>query len=888
MRWPYIYGIPIFAADSINKHVYVNGWSTFDFSKTDFRKEMLLGRYDDGAAARLGPTLKGDLYTVALDFDGWDAVEAWFQTWDRVVALAQKTLVEWHQDKGKIHVVMFTKESLQNRKVHIGPNKVLLEIRCDKQAMFISPSPHKDGNKYSPLGVSKIETLDDIGLMKLKGQISLLSNTYMSDDDKSKYDAWLDDPDTILGEGTGRHDATKFKVCSYYTKYSGEWLNLSDDERFERGWQWHLAHCKPPRSRKEYDAICKWVKETLRVERDLTHQRVWEERDRLRQEAAATAAAAASKNIHQQHNNANKYAILESIHSDTIKTLLAADIWTLVSENPLKFIVARKKACHICRASVTYFDSGENQTSKKAHLNYGAILIRLFPNRVILHENPLKFLEAALQYTIIFEDQTKQEIRVSGTIDSIVSRLKEMPGYVVSSYGITEALTAIIGAFSDDGRLEIDRTVEFEGYYFHDGDIQISRLNLDEKHPRRTKEEVIRCIEYLEKRSQFQVWKYKDQTNVDRRDLLASLIKWAIPAPVNFAMKQLKCPKPFLKGFDMSGERDGGKSGLSEEMLNMHGNPTNEQDADSIYSKSAGSANTEAKFAKALCNTTYPIELSEFGRLEAYGRREDLVESCKTAIDGLIVRRGKKESRTDAPFPSLSPMIINGNSIFTSKGELLKRFHTARFSEEDRHDRDPNSPFNKFQREKKHLLKVLGDWTIRYILDNRQDLLLSKKYSPYQVGEIALEAFYRFADLEVPEWLTRWIVDTSLEELDQDQDSLIRSILYNTVNKTIRENSHLLHLDGIEQTMSMRIEKCLGNQLWPWIREGKGKSSGYYFINASILELFTYRMPDLTLKKLAEKTGFEYTSADGKKKIKCTKAQLDNFIDLDEEETIKT
>ena len=135
----------------------------------------------------------------------------------------------------------------------------------------------------------------------------------------------------------------------------------------------------------------------------------------------------------------------------------------------------------------------------------------------------------------------------------------------------------------------------------------------------------------------------------------------------------------------MTGERDGGKTGLSEEILNMHGNPTNEQDADSIYSVSAGSANTEAKFGKAVSMTTYTKEFSEFGRVEAYGRHEDLVECYKTAVDALIVRRGKKENRTDAPFPSLSPLIINGNPPFSFKGELLKRYHIAKFSEEDRH-----------------------------------------------------------------------------------------------------------------------------------------------------------------------------------------------------------
>lgn len=52
---------------------------------------------------------------------------------------------------------------------------------------------------------------------------------------------------------------------------------------------------------------------------------------------------------------------------------------------------------------------GANQSSKKAHLNYGSILIRLYPNRIIMHENPLKFLEASTQYSIIFENQSKQE-----------------------------------------------------------------------------------------------------------------------------------------------------------------------------------------------------------------------------------------------------------------------------------------------------------------------------------------------------------------------------------------------------------------------------------------------------------------------------------------------
>ena len=57
----------------------------------------------------------------------------------------------------------------------------------------------------------------------------------MSDEDKQRFNAWLDDDNTIIKEGEGRHDVTKFKICSYFWKYADEWLNLSDDERFDKG-----------------------------------------------------------------------------------------------------------------------------------------------------------------------------------------------------------------------------------------------------------------------------------------------------------------------------------------------------------------------------------------------------------------------------------------------------------------------------------------------------------------------------------------------------------------------------------------------------------------------------------------------------------------------------
>jgi hypothetical protein len=90
----------------------------------------------------------------------------------------------------------------------------------------------------------------------------------------------------------------------------------------------------------------------------------------------------------------------------------------------------------------------------------------------------------------------------------------------------------------------------------------------------------------------------------------------------------------------------------------------------------------------------------------------------------MVVRRGKDylTGKYDAPFPSCSPLLFNGIPFFSRKGEILKRFHINTFSEEDRHDRSPNSPFNTFHRQNKDKLKILGDWTMRYIYEHRQEL----------------------------------------------------------------------------------------------------------------------------------------------------------------------
>src|SRR5919198_4113583 len=154
--------------------------------------------------------------SFALDFDGWDAVSEWFGSWEQVLSSSQKTRIEWHQHKDRIHYIFLAKRPVANRKINIKESK--LEVRCENQLLFASPSIHEGGNPYTPIGTNGIAILDENQLLSLEAKINLLSHDYMSDENRQRYIQWLEDPNTTIEEGN-RHDANKILGCSYYYRY---------------------------------------------------------------------------------------------------------------------------------------------------------------------------------------------------------------------------------------------------------------------------------------------------------------------------------------------------------------------------------------------------------------------------------------------------------------------------------------------------------------------------------------------------------------------------------------------------------------------------------------------------------------------------------------------
>ena len=744
--------------------------------------------------------------------------------------------------------------------------------------MFAAPSPYHKGGFYKQMGESnEIKILDKTLAYTLedhirticeKNEVSYFSNNKVKNSKEKTqfyeiYGAHLHDTGTRIGIG-GRHEAIKFICTSYFFKYTLDFTELTDDERFERVLEYDKIHCFPSlydTDPQEVLDLWNWIKKTFRQKRE--HDREVREEEKNREKEKAR----------QQASSATEYKqYLLASYPQSVRQALGNDIWTQISNNPCKFIVGEKRHKHVCRAYVETSAVGDIILH---NLSFGTIIFKCIPATIIKHENPLDFLNSQITYTISFLNQANKSFTLSRmTLNQIMDELRN-DGYIMPGNGATEVLAAMITAFRDDNLMNIDKSVDFEGYYYHNGDIQISKVN--GKHPRRNKEQCVACLHFIDNLSKFYVWKYK-KVDIDRRDFLASAIKWTIPAPFNFVIKQLT--RKYQKGFDMTGERDGGKSEMAHLMLDMHGNFV-DQDEESIYSLSSGSMNTEAKFGKGVSKSTYPIEISEFGRIEGYGRNENMVETVKVAIEKLTVRRGRDGGRYDVLFPSLSSIILNGNPFISKKGEILKRLHIVKFSEEDRHQsNDPRTKeFADFIKSNRHKLKILGDWTVNYILDNRHELMLSKKYDTYQISDIVLRKFYEFAGVPFPEWLTKWITETSLEELDTDEESTIRSVLFDYVHKTIQNNARIftpMDLGKTKINLDARIGLCIDNDLSSFVR--KVSNQDKYHIDSSILQLFNDKLPELTLKKLGEKMGFSYKTYKERRVLEFSRKELMDFI----------
>jgi hypothetical protein len=224
-------------------------------------------------------------------------------------------------------------------------------------------------------------------------------------------------------------------------------------------------------------------------------------------------------------------------------------------------------------------------------------------------------------------------------------------GYIMPGYGVTEALSAIITAFREDGRLEVDKTVNTMGLYWIEDKLvpirleeyisaydKLMSLPIDER--QNMIRETVELIEYLHKNF--------------KSGIIPTALKIGVISPVDFALKQYTNDIVWIPSLFAYGWARTGKTTVSAIPSALYF-----PFMSSARKKPFTSINSEARFGYFMCQDTFPVCVNEMKALNG----QDPALALKSAIETQESRSIMNKTLTnDTIFPALRHVNFSSNA----------------------------------------------------------------------------------------------------------------------------------------------------------------------------------------------------------------------------------
>jgi hypothetical protein len=312
------------------------------------------------------------------------------------------------------------------------------------------------------------------------------------------------------------------------------------------------------------------------------------------------------------------------------------------------------------------------------------------------------------------------------------------------------------------------------------------------------------------------------QSKFKNKDVFPTLLKWSIVAPFNYVLKQVN--KKWIPWLYPYGWSNTGKSTLGDICCCIW---NRFQDDDAILPFTA--VDTKAKLGEALSKSTYPVVINEVAQLNDENRNRDIVEMIKIAVTDLNARKKFVNKTIYTDIPSFSPCILTSNSIPPSDTGFRRRVIPIIFTEKDQYSKDEMKEFKEelFDQRVKHELRYLGEFTINYIMEHQEELLLDDKKDWKEIAEMILTEMYKSVGKEPPEWIKYFVKENQMADSKEDIDLLFRSFLIDKINETYNkyyrniEKPIILHSDSNAEVpnlpFSSRLDFCLKYNLIPFL-----------------------------------------------------------------------
>jgi len=858
LDWPRNKKIGIVWCKSDEKE-YKAYWKDVDFNTIDYESNVKNGIYNQGIALVLRKCLEpfSDHYAFALDFDGWPAVAAFFgypgdiedQIWERVIEYSQKHRVEWHKNKGRLHVIFYANKLVDSRKLTVNDSG--LECRSN-ELLTCSPSISIDGNAWEVLGTTEISTLDNIQIFELMARLSSIADNYTSDDSYvSERVKWLEDINNwkSIGVGEGRHNALVTLGTSYFYRYSGEWKELTDDQRYEKLLE-RNSQFTVPKEEKEVESIWDWIIKTHRVNRDRQREE-WE----------------------QRQSKYNKYDSPGCVSYKIGKNRYI--IGTIDNQIAEAKVEDKNK---------DKFDENSNPLVRDLQFAVTKIIAACKPVKIVKDGNPVSnYIELEQRYTITFRgSQPSGNFTVKKqTLGEIASRLKD--GMALVDRGIETALAAQILGFEERGMLESDNELPFTGFLLsNDGNILTNNLDIKQE------------IDKIELKNALEIINQITKFYENDLDLLATILKWAMIAPLSFVIKCINRVK-FLKFLHFHGIGRTGKTTSEEIALAIDAHH-----ADSKFVLSINDIDTPARLGSAMSDTTFPKLVDEV-TLSTQDQTRYVLRDLKIAIDHINVRSKFPHGRSSRaiPIPALSPFAINSNGDLPNDAAYVRRVIDKSFSQSEAHPEsaDKTKEFRLFAQTNFAKLAPIGAFRNWLVMNNQDSIFRAindVNIDTFTIGKNFWIYAYEYVGLTAPEWLDKMLAIDQFENSIADTEVSVLNGFQSLINTCLKNFTGTKHFDNQEDkegaiihalNMQERLKMVVESTLLPCIKEQK--TTDKYMIDKGILqELYKHgvthdQLPNL--KAFAEYLHIEYSKYGKKVMAKGSLSDIAKNFDLEEE-----
>ena len=774
--WFYTVETNVVAADTGKKNSGENpvteNWEEYQRrpqAEEEFESKLNSGKYDKGIGVVCGRLWRGEhkgKYLTCIDADNQIAVDELCRDQNgsaKISNLADKTLVEGHDDDlSRIKAFYVTPTPLNGKAINKDKNhnknayssKPSLEVKGISrngkfELAFVSPSSHRDGRPYRPLGIQEIAVLDKEEKEKLELRLQDICKKYgmeylHNEDEVHNYIKYLEQPDTVLEEGR-RHNSLIEIASSFYFRWHGEWGKMTDEQRYAKLIEYDKAHCKPPLRDTDPDELDRIWEDTIKYGKD--------RRDEEKKGREDKGRFSNSSSYNGYQGSYNKQTIYNQLPV-AVRLGLDGNIWEVIRYNPIKFVVGHTEYKQIVFASI----SSRRQPKKRSKTDGGGrrsknefvlgieeeeetirmlemedIIINALPVEIIKHENPLVFSEQ--KYSIKFTSNITRNFTIAHkTLDEIVSEL-DHKSLIYMKKSAREALAVMVGAFSNDNKLVVNEDLDYPGFYFINGKLTendvLGSLGIDYK-AIPSKDDILECIEFIDA-----LIKY------EREEIVPTMLRYSVISPFGFALKQYTNDNVWIKPLFLVGNGRTGKTTLTDAACALY------YEWRSTKGKTTfASANTESRLGNTVSGGTFPICINEMGVLDDM-RYRNIVEMLKNCIPTQEARAKSHNKSTSSygKIPATRTLMFTGNFSPPRDDAFLSRITKIVFTRMDKHTRKEVEEFNKFMDGNAHKLRTLGNFAISYIMNNPTCLL--KEVTAKEI----ISKFYELVDMKPPYWI---------------------------------------------------------------------------------------------------------------------------------------